>query len=262
MNGGMVGRRNVPGVDEISGVYSMREIADALRAGVWNDPYWANVVALLHMDGADGSTTFTDSSGKRTVTVGNSAQIDTARSKFGGASALFTRSTADYLKFDSHADWNFAAADFTVEFWVYKSAHSTGSWVNLFRDRDGDTYGSFVLLDNRLSSTGSMAFSAGTTGTSYNIVDGADVGPLPLNEWTHIAIERYGANLSLYIAGSTRGTWNIGTNALAWNSAWQPVLGGQSTPNRTLAGWIDEFRVTKGAARYRGGFMPGSWPFF
>ena len=34
-NGGVLGRRNVPGVDGFSGVWSMREIADARRAGVW-----------------------------------------------------------------------------------------------------------------------------------------------------------------------------------------------------------------------------------
>ena len=34
-NGGRIGGRNVPGVDGYSGVYSMREIADVVRAGAW-----------------------------------------------------------------------------------------------------------------------------------------------------------------------------------------------------------------------------------
>lgn len=34
-NGGMIGRRNVPGVDGFSGVWSLSEIANAERAGAW-----------------------------------------------------------------------------------------------------------------------------------------------------------------------------------------------------------------------------------
>src|SRR5689334_6463249 len=41
--------------------------------------------ALLHFNGSDGSTTFTDESGK-TWSVNGDAQIDTAQSEFGGAS--------------------------------------------------------------------------------------------------------------------------------------------------------------------------------
>lgn len=40
MNGGVIGRRNVPGVDGVSGVWSLQEIADAQRKGVW--PYSAD----------------------------------------------------------------------------------------------------------------------------------------------------------------------------------------------------------------------------
>jgi hypothetical protein len=45
---------------------------------------------LIHADGAEGSTTFTDSSPfHHAVTVTGSAEVDTAQSKFGGASVLF-----------------------------------------------------------------------------------------------------------------------------------------------------------------------------
>ena len=52
---------------------------------------------MLHMNGADGSQTFTDSSpSSKTVTTYGNAQIDTAQSKFGGASGLFPGGT-DYI---------------------------------------------------------------------------------------------------------------------------------------------------------------------
>ena len=76
------------------------------------------------MDGTDGSTTFTDAIGTHTVTAVGNAQIDTAQYKFGGASGLFD-GTGDYLTIPDHADFNFGAGDFTIDFWVRFNAINT-----------------------------------------------------------------------------------------------------------------------------------------
>lgn len=81
-------------------------------------------VSLLHMNGVDGSTTFTDESGKSWTAKGN-AQIDTAGSRFGGASALFDGS-GDYMELPDHEDFNVGSGDFTVDFWFRKNANGTG----------------------------------------------------------------------------------------------------------------------------------------
>ena len=47
--------------------------------GLVYDPY---TKLLLHCDGTDGSTVFTDSTGKHTVTAQGTAQFDTAKKKF------------------------------------------------------------------------------------------------------------------------------------------------------------------------------------
>ena len=66
MNGGVIGRRNVPGVDSSRGVWSLQEIADAEREGVW--PGYSTVVlddaplVYYKLDETSG-TTATDSSG-------------------------------------------------------------------------------------------------------------------------------------------------------------------------------------------------------
>ena len=72
--------------------------------------------ALLHMDGSDGSTTFTDESGT-TWTANGNAQIDTAQSKFGGASGLFD-GASDYLQTPYTADHNTGTGDFTIDQWI------------------------------------------------------------------------------------------------------------------------------------------------
>ena len=47
-----------------------------------SDPYWSSVVLLLHCDGTNGSTTFTDSSSSnKTATANGNAQITTTNPK-------------------------------------------------------------------------------------------------------------------------------------------------------------------------------------
>jgi Insecticide toxin TcdB middle/N-terminal region/FG-GAP-like repeat/Salmonella virulence plasmid 65kDa B protein len=89
---------------------------DVTTGGV--DPYWSSVVLLTHMDGADGSTSFTDSSSLgNAVTALGDAQIDTAQSKFGGASALFD-GNGDYLTVASSPAFDLWAGDATIEFFA------------------------------------------------------------------------------------------------------------------------------------------------
>src|SRR5512140_3292044 len=73
-------------------------------------------VSLLHMNGSDGSTVFWDESARLWTAAGN-ARIDTAQSKFGGASALFA-GTGGYINTADSADWDTGPGDFTVDLWV------------------------------------------------------------------------------------------------------------------------------------------------
>ena len=83
-----------------------------------------NDALLLHFDGADGSTTFTDSSlTPKTRTANGDAQIDTADSKFSGASGLFD-GTDDYITTPDSADFVLGSEDFTIDLWFNCNAPS------------------------------------------------------------------------------------------------------------------------------------------
>jgi hypothetical protein len=82
------------------------------------DPNFASVVLLVGFDGSDGSTTFTDESGAaHALTAVGNVQVDTAQSKFGGASGLFD-GAGDAITAADSAAWHFGTGDFTVEAWV------------------------------------------------------------------------------------------------------------------------------------------------
>src|SRR3989338_1134677 len=71
---------------------------------------------VLHSNGTDGSTRFTDSATNKTTTAYGNAQIDTAQSKFCGASGLFD-GTGDYLTLADSDDWSFGTGNWTIDCW-------------------------------------------------------------------------------------------------------------------------------------------------
>ncbi|MGQ3180207.1 MAG: hypothetical protein ACT6SC_21675, partial [Blastomonas fulva] len=86
------------------------------------DPYFGNVVSLLHFNGTSGSTTFTDQKGRAWTGFGN-AQITTAGSVFGGG-ALALDGNGDWIETATSTDFVFAG-DFTIECWLRLAAQTT-----------------------------------------------------------------------------------------------------------------------------------------
>ena len=80
------------------------------------DTYYPNVTLLLHMNGTDGSSTFTDSSSANNVPTNYNVSIETEQYKFGGSSAYFDGN--DYLSYADSDQWHFGSGDFTIEAWV------------------------------------------------------------------------------------------------------------------------------------------------
>src|SRR3990167_9908671 len=87
----------------------------------------SNTIALLHFDGADAATTFTDENG-RTWTGAADAQLDTAQKKFGTASLLLD-GTGDYIDTPDHADFAFGSGNFTIEMFIKKNVDDASLYL-------------------------------------------------------------------------------------------------------------------------------------
>lgn len=208
------------------------------------DLYYDNVSLLLHCDGTDGSTTFTDHSpSPKTVTAYGNAHVETDQSKFGGASAYFD-GTNDGLML---ADLALGTDAFTIEMWVKTS--SSVQYAQLIGNEPG-----FTLLVNHASSTsGNFALYVPggllLTSVSGDWNDGA---------WHHIALVRLVNTFTLYTDGNANGTGTY-TGSLSGSNLW---LGRNNvyTP-RNLVGYLDDIRITKGVARYTANFTPPTEAF-
>jgi hypothetical protein len=214
----------------------------------------AYTVLLLHCDGADGSTTFTDSSSSaKSVTANGNAQIDTAQSKFGGASGLFD-GTTDYLTLADSSDWAFGTGDFTIDFWVRFNGDSANDMRILRQFVDTDNY--WEIHKTAGTSSGDFYFfyrNAAATKAYYKYTWDPSA-----NTWYHIALVRNGTNFYLFLDGVltswTTVTTAISTNDLGDIGAGTLYIGASSDASKSLNGWLDEFRISKGIARWTSGF--------
>lgn len=199
--------------------------------------------ALLHMNGTDASTTFTDESGKAWTAAGN-AQIDTAQSKFGGASGLFD-GTGDWISTPDHDDFNYGSGDFTIDFWVRFNSLASISGI----------YGQFNDTNNQV-----RLFWSTTNNLQFDAFVGGSVVFQMIRSWTpstgtwyHVAVVRKGNNWYMFVDGSQIGTTYVDSDAFP-DIAGTVFLGAADT--FVLNGWLDEVRVSKGVARWIANFTP------
>lgn len=200
---------------------------------------------LLHCDGANGSTVFTDDTGK-TVTPNGNAQISTAQSKFGGASGLFDGS-GDYLSLADSEDWAFGSGDFTIDTWVRFS--SVGGWQVFASQGSGDNSNRWYLAHNGTN----LVFDVFTSGSS-NISISNNWVPAA-NTFYHIALTRSGNNFRMFVDGVQVGTTQTNTNSIG-NYPGILAIGSETDAGTAFNGHLDEIRISKGIARWTGNFTP------
>ncbi|MDP2941048.1 MAG: hypothetical protein Q8N85_02175, partial [Candidatus Omnitrophota bacterium] len=100
---------------------------------------------LLHADGADGSTGFSDDTGHTVLSYGN-ARIDTNQSKFGLSSAFFDGQNS-YLSLADNPDWSFGSSDFTIDLWVKFKDLAGHPAQNFLTQENGRTPGKWGFWD-------------------------------------------------------------------------------------------------------------------
>jgi hypothetical protein len=206
----------------------------------------ANTLLLIHGDGTNNSTVFRDDNGARAQkgiqAIGN-AQIDTAQSKFGGASALFD-GTGDYCI--SYGNFTLGTGDWTIESWVRpQTTAETNNYLCDLRSNSGPTI-AIIMDSNKL---GYRIFYGGSVVTG---------GTLTADTWNHIAMVKSGTTIYTFTNGVLSNTYtSVTTNYPVCSSI---VIGARFSISEFFNGHMDEFRVSD-SARYTAAFTPSTTPF-
>jgi Ca2+-binding RTX toxin-like protein len=219
------------------------------------DPHAGDVVLLMHMEGSNGGTTFTDASGHvGSFSVTGAAQTTTANAQFGSAS-LHTDSSSHVATATDSSLWHFDG-DYTIEGWFYADGALTDHNDALFSLVDSSGYGIVYTLASRAG--GGFGLAAyeypENWGSEYNAVPA-----VPLDEWMHVAVVRDGSTNRIFLNGDLYYEYQRTPKDI---TADHLEIGNWTfNSERNWQGEIDEIRVTKGVARYTSDFTVPSEPF-
>jgi hypothetical protein len=189
--------------------------------------------------GAYDATTINDME-----TVGD-AKVSTAVSKFGGSSMYFD-GTGDWLTTPSSSSFNLSSGNWTVEGWYYPTAYSGSNNVIFYL---GASSGDKLVVA-----------TIGTSGYLYYLLNGSVVVSSTtagsLNTWSHFALVKNGSTTTLYLNGTS-----LGTTTSVPTSSSKSLTIGTDAGGAVYQGYIDDFRVTNGVARYTANFTPPTAAF-
>ena len=218
------------------------------------DPYISSVSLLLPMEGTGGS--FVDSSSSpKTITTYYGATQSTSVYKFGAKSMYLNGTTfgsAPYISAPYSSAFDLSAGDWTVECWAYATALNESN--NLFAiTNTGSSYAQATVVP---LANGSAYFLTQGAGGDWLDTTLAAAGTFVLNTWQHVAAVRSGNVFRLYVNGTSVISFNS-ASALSSGSGLSTIgarlpAGNSSVGSQTWQGYIDDFRVTKGLARYSG----------
>jgi hypothetical protein len=234
--------------------------ANRTPPAVGGDANFADVGLLLHMDGADNGTTFTDSSNTASVwTVTGGGRTDTGEKKFGTASYEMQSIDSDSPQTRGILSSNSATYtalkmrdNFTFEYWYYSSTASGLKGIS--------NYGIFSFLTYVNGTTLTLELSSVTAGTS-TVQRSFTAGTVSASSWHHIAITREGANLQVWVNGTrTLNVTDLFTNQIRTFRTADGALSnnlnfgatGHTNSTQHLGGWLDEVRITQDIIRYSG----------
>jgi hypothetical protein len=189
---------------------------------------------------ADGFELASERGGK-TIQAFGDAKLSTAVKKFGSAS-LALDGNGDYAFVQSSLDFGYGTADFTIEFWIYRTVSGIIQILYDQRTSSATTYSPVVFLNV----TNQIAY---TDGEGITKITGSTT--VPLNAWSHVAVSRSGTSTRLFLNGVQEGsTYSDNRNYIA-----TPVrIGSRWNDTGYFTGFIDDLRIVKGVAIYTANF--------
>lgn len=214
-----------------------------------------SVVLLMHMDGADGSTTFIDNGiHAHSSTPNPGAEIDTSEFVFGGASGFFNSASSPSIAVGGNDDdWFFSANNFTIDMRVRFNTISAVRGLIGQNEDASNWWGLYWNIDNNIY------FKSESNGTEiHNLTFSFTPNT---GTWYHLALTRHSGNFRAFVDGTTIGTVQTNTAPIA-DFTGALLVGGTRVDNGSSFGyqdgWLDEIRVVKGEAEWTGNFTPQS----
>ena len=185
---------------------------------------------------------FDQSATNSASTIGGNVTLNTSVKKLGTSSCNLFGGTGARLAQPPNAvnSTILASGKFTIEFWLYVTAYHA-AYSDIVGVFNGVSAGWLIYQNgNNLDVyiNGSTLISASRPSTGA---------------WNHIALTRDDSNLKMFVDGTQHGSTST-SGSFVDQTDHGLVFGGDDTGRNGINGYIDEFRLTLGKARYTSNF--------
>ena len=230
--------------------------SDAYVSQLRSDPFAANLVlAIPGITGGQGSgygdysADIKGSGSNKTITSPTPSAVFSFSSYYGSA-LIFDVFDGNNLSTPNNSDFNFSGGeDFTVELWCYRQKDdTTESLIGVFENSSARRAWQMETRVN--AGLRFQWWSDGSSGTSITTADNV----VPKDQWNHICAERSGDTITLYVNGVPVGVDT--TAGSIYSNTTDPLRIGMlnAAEDQMLTGRLQDVRVYKGVAKYKGGF--------
>jgi hypothetical protein len=165
---------------------------------------------------------------------------------------MYFDGTNDWLVVPASPNTALGIGDFTIETWIYSGTNGTSartvgnldsSWIS----------GRWVISTTTALNPNKFIFACNNYSNSTDML----VSSVAANDntWHHYAVTRSGNTWRLFIDGVLQQTITSSVS-LDNGTASRIFIGTESPTAGNWAGYLDEFRITKGYARYTANFTP------
>jgi len=200
---------------------------------------------VLLLNGTNGG--IVDASRNFNFRTRGNTQVDTTTKKFGTGSIEFNGHTSGQ-QLEGPANVHYGGNNlqrilnqykFTVEFWLYVTSYHA-AYMDIVGVFNGSSSGWLIYqngtnLDAYINGSTMISATAPSTGA-----------------WHHVALTRDGTTLRMFVNGSLHGSATTSSTGISQTQ--YPLLLGETGSRNALNGFIDDFRITLGKARYTSNF--------
>lgn len=213
------------------------------------DANYNSVSILLQGRGANGSTSFIDTSPSPKSVTPTVATISTAQSKYNGSS-IYLNGTSAYLTVPYSSAFTLGSGDATMGCWLYPLSYpSVNADIAVTNTLTKNGYGF------RLSSAGLISFIGSTNESDSPTASSATA--LPLNTWSYIEGVRVGGVLKVSVNGVFGAT--TATVATQYDTGGPLVIGRNPTNSSWyFNGHLEGVFLVKGVAEHTANFTAPS----
>jgi len=223
---------------------STSQITDETKA----DPYaWKNFLALPLVGSDDDVSNSVNSGSTAKVATNSSVDASSVQSNFYSGSHHWSANSDTLQYAEQGNELVFGSGDYTIECWLYDdSGHNgTGNRCYIFDNRiGGSVVGDPPTMTGFIDSHNEFNFYDGTNTITYTV--SSTVG-----KWSHYAVTREGTTTRMFIDGVLRGSNTSSTNFTNNGIG----VGRATDAGYGFAGYIQDFRVYNGVAKYTSDFV-------